>query len=156
MTFRAFLAPRARSLIAGSLLVVLGSGCKHGRDDAEPSDVGSGSIEEPDDAAVDALEAGWFRGDAAEQDAGSSTRECERLSPSACAEDTLCDVRTARRIKDGVCAADVEPVGCISSDSWCGHVTTAAEDPNGDCWEFTNTCVPAGWSEGSCKPVYCN
>ena len=48
-------------------------------------------------------------------------------------------------------ANSIDNVGCMNDDMGCDDAITYAESPEtpGECYGFTNTCIPDGWSECS-------
>ena len=79
---------------------------------------------------------------------------CSELTPEECTEDLLCYVLQAQRVlTDGTCSDEFEDVGCNAADSGCAAVITYASSPSGQCWMFTNGCIPPDWdsSDDACQ-----
>mgnify|MGYP006083190435 CR=1 FL=1 len=81
--------------------------------------------------------------------------ECDERSVAQCLAGTGCVHVNGREIQNQDTEPCVdwsqEPVakGCMSIEMGCGSALTYAassEDPS-DCWLFTNTCIPTGWSD---------
>ncbi len=92
-----------------------------------------------------------------------STVTCTDLTPSECALEGDCTViEGGLMVEDshGICLPNSnEALGCMPVNTGCATVLTYAASPDNpdDCYEFSDACVPDGWStcDGSCPPVVC-
>ena len=83
--------------------------------------------------------------------------DCINISIDECEEADQCTVIMASQVivnEEEECFAwanSIDNVGCMDADMACGEAITYAESPEtpGECYGFTNTCVPDGWSECS-------
>ena len=83
--------------------------------------------------------------------------DCINISISDCEAADQCRVITASQVilnEEEECFAwanSIENVGCMDADMACGEAITYAESPEtpGECYGFTNTCIPDGWSDCS-------
>lgn len=71
---------------------------------------------------------------------------CHELTPEVCATDGFCLVVSGARWTSEECYEPSVPVGCHPRGYGCGAMMVAMLDPEGRCWRFPSTCVPAGWS----------
>ena len=80
--------------------------------------------------------------------------DCLRLPIDECQAEDACVVITASQVilnEEEECFAwanSIENVGCMDADMACGDAITYAESPEtpGECYGFTSTCIPDGWS----------
>ena len=83
--------------------------------------------------------------------------DCINISISDCEAADQCTVITASQVilnEAEECFAwanSIDNVGCMNVDMGCGDAITYAESPEtpGECYGFTNTCVPDGWIDCS-------
>ena len=83
--------------------------------------------------------------------------DCVSMSIDECEAADQCSVVTASQVilnEEEECFAwanSIEKVGCINIDMGCGDAITYAESPDtpGECYGFTNTCIPDGWTDCS-------
>jgi hypothetical protein len=83
--------------------------------------------------------------------------DCVSLSIDECEAADQCTVIMASQVivdDEEECflwANSIDNVGCMDADMGCGEAITYAESPEtpGECYGFTNTCIPDGWSECS-------
>jgi hypothetical protein len=84
-------------------------------------------------------------------------KACMELSPQACAQRQDCLTIDGRKgdIQRG-CLANKVGVGCRERVKTCGNGGRFAISPEGDCYQFQDTCIPPGWNlpgeDGSCRP----
>jgi hypothetical protein len=80
------------------------------------------------------------------------TLNCEELSLEECSSGADCSPRSARLITfDDVneCWTTEEPqnVSCMDAVLSCMSVETYAHAPDSqECWFFSNSCIPEGWT----------
>ena len=79
--------------------------------------------------------------------------ECEDKAVVECAESTDCKPITASKIVDG-CATESAAVGCMDTGTGCDDSLVVARDSNGAQWQFSNLCVPQGWTDQQSDPIY--
>ena len=83
------------------------------------------------------------------------TLNCEELSLEECSSSSDCSPRSARPITfDDVneCWTIEEPqnVSCMDAVLSCMDVETYAQDPDSEeCWFFSSSCIPEGWTNCS-------
>lgn len=83
--------------------------------------------------------------------------DCLSLPVDECQAEAACVVIMASQVivdDEGECflwANSIDNVGCMNVDMGCDDAITYAESPEtpGECYGFTNTCIPDGWSECS-------
>ncbi len=46
-------------------------------------------------------------------------------------------------------------LGCLARDTGCGDAITCALDARGDCWRFSDTCIPQGFEALNCSEPAC-
>jgi hypothetical protein len=79
--------------------------------------------------------------------AEDSCEYCMDLSVDDCGQDAFCSILTGARFDATLgCAWHGEPAGCSSHLS-CGDAMSYALDPSGNCWEFSSTCQPGGFTD---------
>ena len=81
--------------------------------------------------------------------------DCASLDETTCASTVECGPIQAERIclQTG---AGSEFVGCQTADIGCDEAITSAgpSGVDGECWTFTNRCIPQGWVAGCvCEPT---
>jgi hypothetical protein len=79
---------------------------------------------------------------------GCADSECDELSVAECKAEKGCSVLRARSLDtDAQCQDEPQEVGCQDGNLSCGGAITIANDPRGNPWLFTSTCIPKGWNE---------
>lgn len=74
--------------------------------------------------------------------------ECESRSIAECEEDARCGNLWASRLDENLVCSEVETqVGCTIVFRFCGQRLTTAENPDGELFNFPDTCLPKGWTD---------
>ncbi|MBX2801443.1 MAG: hypothetical protein KTR31_27450 [Myxococcales bacterium] len=90
------------------------------------------------------------------------TSDCDVLSLETCAETSGCWLIEAWEAQDdgagGICVDYASPrvaVGCSSEDVDCSDVIVPGTSPEGVSYVFSNSCLPADFTEGDSYAAEC-
>lgn len=104
----------------------------------------------PDDSSTGGLGSGGLSWGGASSGGSPGTwamSSCSELGEAECGPQNACRAIVGFPINEAreCFEADEEFLGCFAYEVLCGASLTLGQDPDGNRWHLSNTCVPEGW-----------